>query len=112
MLRVLTPICLVLTLWLSAGAAQADDDAGHDIDHDQAEEAYEGARQGAFLSLSDVIKRASPKIDGEIVKAKFEKVGGIPAYEIYFLDKQGRRQEIYLDARTAKPITRAGDDDE
>ena len=108
MLRVLTPICLVLALWLSAGAARADDDA----DHDQAEEAYEGARQGAFLSLAEVIKRASPDIDGEIVKAKFERVAGIPAYEIYFLDKHGRRQEIYLDARTAKPIKRAGDDDE
>jgi uncharacterized membrane protein YkoI len=112
MFRVLASLTFAFLITLAPLQARADDESGVERDHDQAEEAYEGSRTGKFLALADVIVKASDLIEGEIVKAKFEQLDGIPVYEIFFLDAYGRRQELYLDARTALPINRAGDEDE
>ncbi len=112
MFRVLVPLILFSFIAAAPLPAFADDESGVERDHDQAEEAYEGARSGKFLALADVMVKASKLIDGEVIKAKFEQLDGIPVYEIFFLDAHGHRHELYLDARTALPIDRAGDDDE
>jgi uncharacterized membrane protein YkoI len=112
MYRVFPSLLLVPWIIFAPLQARADDETGVERDHDQAEEAYEGSRSGKFLALADVIVKASALIEGEIVKAKFEQLDGIPVYEIFFLDADGHRRELYLDARTALPMDRAGDEDE
>lgn len=92
-------IVTVLFALLAASPAWAEDDFD-DGDHKASEEVYVGKKSGVILPLQEILKRAKPLIDGEIIETKFGNKGGRPAYEIYFLDSNGRRKEIYLDART------------
>lgn len=41
-----------------------------------------------------------PKINGEIIETEFEYDQGRPVYEFKYVDKKGRVQELYVDART------------
>ncbi len=100
MTRVRTLFLMFLVLLLAAPVAMADDDHEGDEEHRASDEAYEGAKSGKILSLTEILKRAMPYIKGEVIETKYEMKDGRPAYEIYFLDSKGRRKEIYVDART------------
>ncbi len=91
-------------------AARADEkQSGHD-ERESAEEVYAGAKSGKILPLAKILAMVRKTNTGEIVATKFEHKGDALIYEIYFLDDSGRRQEIYVDARTGEPIKIEGED--
>ena len=76
-------------------AAAADDD-----DHRQRDEIDAAVSKGEILQLSEILERIKPKIDGKILEIEFEHSKRKPIYEIYVLDRSGRRLEYEIDART------------
>lgn len=110
MARVVFSVLLMAAMYCAAVPALAEDGEGYD-DHDAAQEVYEGAKSGKFLTLAQIIARADFLAGLEIIEAKFEKRGAVPAYEIYYLDKSGRRREVYLDARTGKILNQSEEAD-
>ena len=108
MFRVLV---IILSLLPSAQIAFADGGERHDEgEHERSEEVYKGARTGEFLTLIQILGLVADDISGEIIETKFERIAGVPAYEIYFLDDQGRRQELLVDARTGVVLQDDGDE--
>lgn len=90
--------------------AMADEEHGIKREHEASDSVYEGARSGKILPLAEIYIRVRRQIAGEIIETKFEHRDGQPAYEIYFLDKKGRRKEIYVDARTGVVLKISEDD--
>ncbi len=95
---------LLAGVLLALPCAMADDEHGRESEHDASDSVYEGAKSGKILPLAEILKRVRGQITGEILDAKFEQLDGRPAYEIYFLDKKGRRREIYVDAKTGAAL--------
>lgn len=101
---------IILALLPLASLARADDSYDNGEEHERAEEVYKGTRAGEFLTLVQILGLVADDIPGEVIETKFERIGGVPAYEIYYIDAQGRRQELLVDARTAKPLQDDGDE--
>ena len=95
-----------LTLTMSVGMAMADGKNRKKEDHD---EVYEAQRKGDILPLATILARLRSVTGPEIVDVEFENKDGRPVYEIKFVDTNGRRKEIYVDARSAT-IVEMGDD--
>jgi uncharacterized membrane protein YkoI len=110
MLRARFMIALPISVLLAQPPAMADEEYGRDGQHKESDSVYEGARSGKILPLVEIYKRVRGQITGEIIETKFEYLNGQPAYAIYFLDKKGRRREIYVDARTGVAL-KLGEDD-
>ena len=92
-------LLLIATLALATGPAVADDD------HRQRDDINAAVRKGEILQLSEILKRVKPQIDGKILEIEFENRKNNPIYEIYVLDRSGRRLEYEVDARTARIIS-------
>lgn len=92
-------LLLIATLALTAGPAVADDD------HRQRDDINAAVRKGEILQLSEILERVKPQIDGKILEIEFENRKNNPIYEIYVLDRSGRRLEYEVDARTARIIS-------
>jgi uncharacterized membrane protein YkoI len=84
--------------------ALADDRNSGQDERESAKEVYAGAKSGEIMPLAKILDKVTKTHIGEIVETKFEHKGGALIYEIYFLDDSGRRQEIYVDARTGELI--------
>lgn len=95
----------IAALALALGMTPATAKEGKRRDHD---EAYDASRHGKILPLAEILARLRPTIGADIVKIKLEAEDGVPVYEIRFVDKSGRRREIYVDARDARVL---GEDD-
>ncbi len=107
MFRVLVIVLAILPL---APLALAEDSHDKSEEHERAEEVYKGTRTGEFLTLVQILGVVADDIPGEIIETKFERIGDVPAYEIYFLDKRGRREELLVDARTGTILKDDGDE--
>lgn len=107
MFRVVT---LIFVLMACAPLARADSLRHKHDDHESAEEVYKGATSGEFLTLAQILKLVADDIPGEVIETKFERINDAPAYEIYFLDAKGRRQELLVDARTGAMLKDDGDE--
>jgi len=96
-------LSLITVLALAPVASVADDDhhKRHDIDA--------AVRKGEILQLSEILKQVKPQIDGRILEIEFENSKHHPTYEIYVLDRTGRRLEYEVDARTARIISQEDD---
>ncbi len=103
-------LILVFALFSLASLALADDSQNKSEEHERAEEVYKGTRAGEFLTLVQILSVVADDIPGEVIETKFERIGNVPAYEIYFLDAQGRRQELLVDARTGAILKDDGDE--
>ncbi len=103
-------LILVFALFSFASLALADDSQNKSEEHERAEEVYKGTRTGEFLTLVQILSVVADDIPGEVIETKFERIGNVPAYEIYFLDAQGRRQELLVDARTGAILKDDGDE--
>lgn len=90
----------VLCLFAVAPAHASDDD--YDDDRKDRAGLNAAIERGEILSLSEILKRVTPKLEGRIVEIEFEYEDGRPIYEIYILRKDGRRLEYEIDARTAQ----------
>lgn len=67
-------------------------------------------RQGEILSLAAILEMVRPVTGDTILEVEVEHEDFGIAYEIYFLDPQGRRREIYVDARTGEIMLQKLDD--
>jgi uncharacterized membrane protein YkoI len=103
-LKALRLLCLA-ALALALGMTPAGAKDGKRRDHD---EAYDASRHGKLLPLAEILARVRSTIGDDIVKIELEADDGVPVYEIRFVDKSGRRREIYIDARNARIL---GEDD-
>ncbi len=110
MTRACTLFPLFLSLLLASPIAAADDGHDGDDEHRASDKVYENAKSGKILSLAEILKRAMPHLNGEIIETKYEEKNDRPVYEIYFLDSRGRRKEVYVDARTGELMKIGGDD--
>ena len=93
---------------LAPGLALSDDDdrkGGND--HERARRMLE---RGEILPLSEILKRAGPKVTGEIVSVHLEKEDGVWVYEIKYISANGRVIEAYLDAKSGQIIKIEGDE--
>ena len=87
---------------LAAPAAQAG--GRRDRDHDRAREALE---RGEALPLAEVLARVRPELGGEVVGVDFERErGGRWVYEFTVIGPTGRLVEVYVDAATARVLSR------
>ncbi|MCY0147500.1 PepSY domain-containing protein [Hoeflea sp. G2-23] len=103
-------LCLLLPiLALSAAPALADEHNEKNEQHERAD-MNEAIRRGEIMTLSDILEKVKPLIDGRIVEIEFEREDGMPIYEIYILNDDGRRLEYEIDARTAE-ILSLGEED-
>jgi uncharacterized membrane protein YkoI len=107
MFRVVT---FIFGLMACAQFALADDMRHSKEEHERSEEVYKGTRTGEFLTLAQILKLVADDILGEVIETKFERIKNAPAYEIYFLDAQGRRKELLVDARTGAMLKDDGDE--
>jgi uncharacterized membrane protein YkoI len=101
--------CAFAAVWPVVSVRADEKKSGHD-ERENAEEVYAGAKSGKILPLAKILANVRKIYSGEIVETKFEHKGDALIYEIYLLDDSGRRQEIYIDARTGEPIKTEGDD--
>jgi hypothetical protein len=101
-MRPLRALAVLLALFALAGAA-AGRAQGVPAD-DEHDSAYRAVKQGHVLPLIDILEKARPLIGDEIVGVDFEGKASKPFYEIYFIDKKGRRREAFFDARTGDPV--------
>ena len=104
-LPVLLPAFLMVAM---AGHAHADS-KGRDRKKEGHEEVYRAQKNGDILPLAEILARLRPVTGPEIVDIEYETKRGMPVYEIKYVDKTGRRKEIYVDARNAAIIETGGD---
>jgi uncharacterized membrane protein YkoI len=86
---------------VDAGAGNAAVGDARGDDHDSV---YWAVKKGDALPLIDILTKERVLVGVEIVAVKFEEHDGQPYYEIYYIDKAGRRREGVFDARTGKPM--------
>lgn len=72
-------------------------------DNDSRERAELNAarKRGDILALSEILDRLPDQIGKNIIEVEFESDDGRFLYEIYYLDTDGRRREITVNARDA-----------
>lgn len=95
-------LAVVLALFALGGAA-AGRAQGVSVDDDH-DSVYRAVKQGHVMPLIDILEKARPLIGSEIVGVDFEGGAKKPFYEIYYIDKKGRRREAFFDARTGAPV--------
>jgi uncharacterized membrane protein YkoI len=106
---VLMIVCAIIACGPAALALADDRKSGRD-ERESADEVYVGAKSGKILPLAAILDKVRKTHSGEIIETKFEHKGDALIYEIYFLDDAGRRQEIYVDARTGELFKSEGGD--
>lgn len=72
-------------------------------DHDQARAALES---GEILPLSAIIAKLEKDFPGQIVEVELERKNGQWIYEIKLLQKDGYRQKLKVDAKSAAVISK------
>jgi len=80
-----------------------------DNDRREREELNAARKRGDILALSDILDRLPAQIGNNIIEVEFEGDDGRFLYEIYYLDADGRRREITVDARDASILDHEDD---
>jgi uncharacterized membrane protein YkoI len=88
-------------------AAWADDESN---EHENADEVYKGIQSGEILPLRDILTAVRKNVEGDVIETNFERRGDVPVYEIYILDKDGNRIELYINAHTGAMLDPGEDD--
>ena len=87
---------IILSPGGSIGSESSNDDrapAAH-------EELLEFSRSQDILTFEDILKIIRTDIRGEVIEIEFEIEGGVPIYEIKFINAAGQVLEMYMDAKT------------
>ena len=66
---------------------------------DDSEAVYQGLKQGRFVPLASVLAKIKLPQGSEVVNVSLEHEHGVPVYEIYYIDPNGRRRKVRFDAR-------------
>ncbi len=103
LLKNLLPILVCSALSLAATTSLRADETDPD-------EASRLQTQGVILSLASILERIRPITGTNILEIEVEHANSGLAYEIYFLDLEGHRREIFVDARTGEILPQKLDD--
>lgn len=93
-----------LAACLAAPIASASDDG------DDARFATQQLREGKILPLSEILSRVEHVTGGNVLEVEAEHEDHGLVYEVYFLDPNGQRHEIYVDAATGEILKQKLDD--
>lgn len=85
-------VALLLPVSLSPAVADEPDQA----------RVLEAVKAGKIKPLTEIIPIVRKSVPGEIIETEIEFEDGRWVYEFKTITPQGRRYEIYVDARTAK----------
>jgi uncharacterized membrane protein YkoI len=94
-------IAAVFCLFLSPAVADEDEDRA---------DMFDARRSGAILPLAEILERLRPQIGEHIVEVEFKRSHSGSIYEVYYIDENGRRREIEVDAATATVLDNEEDD--
>ena len=96
----ITALALALAATMAVPSAFADKGkGGHG---DSLEKLEEASRHGTIMPIELILKTLKEKLKGEILEIELEDKDGRLYYEIYYLDSEGRRIEINVDAATGE----------
>jgi uncharacterized membrane protein YkoI len=96
----MTALILALVATIAVPAAFADEGTnGYGDNHEKFDEAR---RHGKIMPIEQLLKLLNEKLKGEIVEIELDDKDDGLYYEIYYLDSEGRRIEIYVDAATGE----------
>lgn len=62
----------------------------------------EARRTGEVLALVEILQRLGDTIGDDVIDVEFEKEDGVFKYAIYYLDRDGRRHVVHVDARSGE----------
>src|SRR5260221_9467722 len=104
-----------MTAYIFASAATmavppAFADMGKGGRDDSHEKLGEARRHGKIMPIDLLLKLLKEKLNGEIVEIELDDKDDGLYYEIYYLDADGRRIEIYVDAATGQIVKGRTDD--
>lgn len=80
-------------------------------DDDDARYATEQLQKGVILPLSEILERVRHVTGDTILEIEIEREDFGPVYEVYFLDPDGRRREIYVNAVSGEILMQKIDED-
>jgi uncharacterized membrane protein YkoI len=96
----ITALALALVATIAVPTAFADKGEGsHGDNHEKLDEAR---KHGKIMPIELLLKLLKEKLKGEIVEIELDDKDNRLYYEIYYLDSEGRRIEIYVDAATGE----------
>lgn len=72
--------------------AQADDD------RDERETVTQARKRGDILGLATILEIVRDRTGGNVIGIEFEQEGDSSVYEIYYLDPDGRRRALLVNA--------------
>lgn len=90
---------LALLALAASGAPGRADDVPHD-------EVLAAVRRGEIRPLAEIEAKVRARQPGEIIEIEIERKHGALVYEFKILDAQGRRRDIYVDARNGEILDR------
>jgi len=85
---------------MMATAAAADDSS---------ERAYDAVGRGEARPLAEILDQVGAELGGEVVGVEFEREDRGYVYELKVITRDGRLQEVYVDARTGRILSREDD---
>lgn len=99
-------IVFALFVCLAAVPAFADKGGRHGDDDDL----WEARKRGDVLPLHRILEQIGEDFAARVIEIETERRNGTIVYEIYYLDTEGRRRDIEVDARTGKILPPHEDD--
>ena len=91
---------LAAVLFLSPGRSTGSESSDGDRDLTSHEILLEYRQSQEILTFEDILKIIRADIEGEIIEIEFEVEGGVPIYEITFINTEGQVLEMFMDAKT------------
>lgn len=96
----MTALIFALVAAIAVPTAIADEGkGGHGDNYEKLDEAR---RHGKIMPIELLLKLLKEKLKGEIVEIELDDKDDGLYYEIYYLDSEGRRFKIYVDAATGE----------
>lgn len=93
-------LCLVILFSAPALADKGGDD----------DDAHEARRRGEALPLAVILEKVRDVTGAHIVEIETDRKKGRLLYGIYYIDANGRRREIHVDARDGAIVESEEDD--
>lgn len=102
--RAVLAVLIFIALPLVPTTATAD---GKRLHHDDARRHVE---RGDIRPLAEIMGQVKSQLTGEVVSVDLEREGGRFIYELKTIEPDGRRREIYVDARSGAILKSKEDD--
>jgi uncharacterized membrane protein YkoI len=104
----MTTLVFALVATIAVPIAFADEGKGGDGDnHEKLDEAR---RQGKIMPIELLLKLLNEKLKGEIVEIELDDEDNGLYYEVYYINSEGRRIAIYVDAATGEILKGKAED--